>query len=157
MITQDVTSSPVATIGPTASARQAARLMRDRGVGSVVVVDEQCKPLAIVTDRDLALHVLRNGLDPARAPAMSAEMLSRPLITAPETIDLQAAARLMRSGGVRRLPLVDAEGRVTGIRTSDDMLCSLTARFDLLASAVGHGRDLEFTCNTCSSTTFGAE
>lgn len=157
MLTNETVSAPVATIRPETSARQAARLMRDRKVGSVVVVDEEHKPLAILTDRDLALNVLRNGLNPADAPAVTAEILSRPLITAPETIDLQGLARLMRSGGVRRLPLVNAEGRVTGICTSDDVLCSLAARLQLLASAVGHGRELESTCNTCGSLTFGAE
>lgn len=146
----------VVTIGPATSARDAARRMRDAGVGALVVVDDDGHPLGVVTDRDLALHVLRLGLDPDATPAVEATGDAE-LTSAPFGIDIHEAARRMRAGGVRRLPLVDEAGRVTAIVTADDVLCLVAEEFELLATAVGREIERETGPEPLGSSTFGRE
>ncbi len=107
----------VVTASPEASAISVARQMRDNRVGSVVIVDRSGSPLAMVTDRDLALRVFAEGVDTV-APV--GEHASRPLVCGEPEMELEEAAALMVQHRVRRLPVVDA-GRLAGIVTLDDI------------------------------------
>lgn len=112
-MTEGVVSAP-----PSASCRQVAELMRERNVGSVVLVDEHSGALAgFVTDRDLALGALTDGRDPADPVSAHA---SAPVVTAEPGMDVEEAAELMVRHGIRRLPILDG-GRLTGIVTLDDL------------------------------------
>lgn len=107
----------VVTASPDASALSVAGQMRDHRVGSVVIVDQGGSPLALVTDRDLALRVFAENVDPATAVGVYA---SRPLVCGEPEMELEEAAALMVQHRVRRLPVVDA-GRLAGIVTLDDI------------------------------------
>jgi CBS domain-containing protein len=107
----------VITATPEASAISVARQMRDQRVGSVVIVDPAGSPVAMITDRDLALRVFAEGLDPETAIGDHA---SRPLVCGEPAMGLDEAAALMVQHRVRRLPVVDA-GRLAGIVTLDDI------------------------------------
>jgi CBS domain-containing protein len=107
----------VVTASPEASAVSVARQMRDQRVGSVVIVDPEGSPVAMVTDRDLALRVFAEGVDP-EAPV--GEHASRPLVCGEPAMELEEAAALMVQHRVRRLPVVDAD-RLAGIVTLDDI------------------------------------
>ena len=103
---------------PTASVRQVAELMRERNVGSVVLVDEQDGTLAgFVTDRDLAIGALTDGRNPADPVVAHA---SAPVVTAEPGMNVEEAAELMVRHGIRRLPVLDGD-RLTGIVTLDDL------------------------------------
>jgi CBS domain-containing protein len=91
--------------------------MRDHRVGSVVVVDSASSPVAMITDRDIAVRVFADGVDP-EAPV--GEHASRPLICGDPGMELDEAAALMVQHHVRRLPVVDGE-RLVGIVTLDDI------------------------------------
>src|SRR4051794_33687194 len=107
----------VVSAAPTATVRQVAELMRERNVGSVVLVDDGGAICGFVTDRDLALGALTDG----RAPSDPVEAhASSPVVTAEPAMDVEAAAELMVRHGIRRLPIIDA-GRLTGIVTLDDL------------------------------------
>jgi IMP dehydrogenase len=107
----------VVTAGATTSVREVAELMRERNVGSVVLVDDGGDPVGFVTDRDLTLSVLADGHDPL-APAEG--HASSPVVTGEPDMDVEEAAELMVSHGIRRLPVLDA-GRLRGIVTLDDL------------------------------------
>jgi signal-transduction protein with cAMP-binding, CBS, and nucleotidyltransferase domain len=107
----------VVTAPPEASAISVARQMRDHRVGSVVIVDLAGSPLAMITDRDLALRVFAEGVD---AESAVGEYASRPLVCGEPAMELEEAAALMVQHRVRRLPVVDA-GRLAGIVTLDDI------------------------------------
>lgn len=107
----------VVTASPDASAVSVARLMRDRRVGSVVIVDPAGSPVAMITDRDLALRVFAAGVDPETPVG---EHTSRPLVCGEPAMELDEAAALMVQHRVRRLPVVDAD-RLAGIVTLDDI------------------------------------
>jgi CBS domain-containing protein len=126
------------------SVAQAARLMRERHVGSVVVVDERNGrrfPAGIVTDRDIAVGVVALGLDPEKRSleaAMPAE-----LVCARESDGLGRAVALMRAQGVRRLPVIDGAGALVGILSADDVLEILSEELYCLAGMVARGERLE--------------
>jgi len=91
-------------------------LMRDRGVGSVVIVDGG-RPVGVLTDRDLALAVVADGVDPSDSARAH---MSRPLVTGQTEMDIEEAAALMVENRIRRLPLRDGE-QLSGIVTIDDL------------------------------------
>jgi CBS domain-containing protein len=113
----EIMTAGVVTALPEASALSVARQMRDNRVGSVVIVDPASSPVAMVTDRDLALRVFAEGVDPESAVG---EHASRPLICGDPGMELEEAAALMVQHRVRRLPVVDAD-RLAGIVTLDDI------------------------------------
>ena len=94
-----------------------ARLMRDRGVGSVVVCDPEGGPAAMITDRDVAVRVAADGRSLSEPVGRHA---SRPLITGEPEMELEEAAALMVRHRVRRLPVVEG-GSLTGIVSLDDI------------------------------------
>ena len=96
---------------------EVARLMRDRGVGSVVLCDHSGGAAAMVTDRDLAVRALADECSHAEAVSRHA---SRPLISADADADLSEAAATMVGHRIRRLPVLD-RGELVGIVTLDDI------------------------------------
>jgi signal-transduction protein with cAMP-binding, CBS, and nucleotidyltransferase domain len=113
----EIMTAGVVTAMPQASAVSVARQMRDSRVGSVIIVDPAGSPVAMVTDRDLAVRVFAEGVDP-QSPV--GEHASRPLICGESQTSLDEAAALMVQHRVRRLPVVDA-GSLAGIVTLDDI------------------------------------
>jgi CBS domain-containing protein len=117
-----------ACCAPHTTALEAARLMRKKHTGDLVVVDEggdKAAPLGVITDRDLVIEVLGKGLDPA-VTAVSTVMRT-PVVMANEGEELSHALELMRVHGVRRLPVVNRDGALVGIVTVDDLLRNLVA------------------------------
>jgi CBS domain-containing protein len=113
----EVMTASVVTAPVGAAVREVAELMRERNVGSVVLVDDDGNPVGFVTDRDLAVSVLADGRDPAD---LAADHASTPVVTGSPAMDVREAAELMTGHGIRRLPVVDG-GRLTGIVTLDDL------------------------------------
>ncbi|HEU4905717.1 MAG TPA: CBS domain-containing protein [Solirubrobacterales bacterium] len=113
----EIMTAGVVTAAPGASAVSVARQMRDSRVGSVVIVDPAGSPVAMVTDRDLAVRVFAAGVDPEAAVG---EHASRPLVCGEPAMELDEAAALMVQHRVRRLPVVDGDS-LAGIVTLDDI------------------------------------
>ncbi len=110
----------VAVVTSDASVTQAAKLMREHHVGDLVVVDAARHPIAIVTDRDIAVYVVAQGLD-ADAIAVG-DLSSRTIETISEDADFLETLTHMRRCAVRRMPIVDSDGALQGIVTLDDAL-----------------------------------
>lgn len=111
VMTEDVVSAP-----REATVQRVSELMRDRGVGSVVICDGD-RPCALITDRDVALALGADGAD--RGDAVDGHA-SRPLVTGDAEMSLEEAAALMVQHGVRRLPVL-LDGALAGIVTLDDL------------------------------------
>jgi CBS domain-containing protein len=123
---------------------EAARLMREKHVGDLIVVSDTGDgrfPMGIVTDRDIAVEVLGNGLDPSMT--LLSSMVRTPLVIAQESEDSSQAIERMRTHGVRRLPIVDGQGFVVGIVTLDDLLRLLVADADALLQIMEKGQARE--------------
>lgn len=102
---------------------EAARRMRDRRVGTLVVVDAVGRPRGIVTDRDL---VVRGLAATAFRPNLPVErVMTTAILTAPEATPIEDALATMRASRHRRLLVTDAEGRLVGMLSLDDVLALL--------------------------------
>ncbi len=116
MVIREVMTESIVTAPAGASVRDVAELMRERNVGSVVLVEDE-RPTAFVTDRDLAVSVVadgRSGQDRAHDHASS------PVVTGAPDMAVEEAAALMVEHGIRRLPVLE-QGRLTGIVTLNDL------------------------------------
>jgi CBS domain-containing protein len=116
VLIRDVMTESVVTAAPQRTVREVAELMRERNVGSVVIVSG-AEPIGFVTDRDLALSVIADGRDFGDHVEDHA---SSPVITAQPGMDVEEAGELMVRHGIRRLVVVDG-GRLSGIVTLDDL------------------------------------
>lgn len=104
----------------------AALRMTEEEVGALLVVDGEGRPIGILTDRDIVTRVVAAGLDTATCP------VSRTMTADPATIGEEAsideAIEVMKRNSCKRLPVVDAEGRVSGILTMTDVVDSVADR-----------------------------
>lgn len=144
MLLKDICTMDVVCCGRRTRALEAARLMRQRHVGDLIVVDdpeEERTPIGIVTDRDLVLDVLGNGLDPAATEVAS--LIHRTLVIANESEDTAQVIDRMREHGVRRIPVVNNQGGVVGIVTLDDLLRVLVADASALLDVMVKGKRQE--------------
>jgi CBS domain-containing protein len=133
----DVCKRNVVTIGPAEELKTAAQLMRERHIGYLVVVEPSGlsgapRPIGVLTDRDLVITVLAKGEDPSGLRA--GDVMTRDPVTVREDKPLAFALSEMRRIGVRRLPVIDGAGQLTGILSLDDVLDALAAE---LAGVVG--------------------
>jgi CBS domain-containing protein len=125
-------SKEVTTISGSAGACDAAEKLESEGVGCVVVVDEEQRPLGMLTDRDLALRVVAAGKDP---DSTTVEMvMSQPVVSLEASAPLSELIHCMSRHGIRRVPVVQ-NGRLVGIASLDDLMLHLGRAFDDLAQA----------------------
>ncbi|KAB1139232.1 CBS domain-containing protein [Micromonospora sp. DT46] len=95
----------------------AAQEMRDSAIGDVVVTDGD-DVIGIVTDRDITVRGVAENMDPNSTPLN--QITSKDVITVSQYDDAVAAADLMRTYAVRRLPVID-DGRLVGLVSMGDL------------------------------------
>jgi CBS domain-containing protein len=105
------------TVGPSSPVIEAARIMQTEGVGPVPVVEGE-RLVGMITDRDITIRVVAEGKDPQSAVS---EIMSRDLVTVDPQETLDGALRLMAEHQVRRLPVVEEDGRLAGIVAQADV------------------------------------
>jgi len=134
MLVRDVMSKDLTCCTPSDSAQTAAKLMKDRGVGSLPVVSDGAgKRLeGIVTDRDLCCTVVA-GAQLAEAVRVAEVMTTKAVVCAPDET-LEECERLMQKHQVRRIPVIDAQGRCIGIVAQADI--ALHAPAELVAKTL---------------------
>lgn len=129
---EDLARSDVVTAGTETTVTELATIMNEENVGSIVITEEEA-PVGIVTDRDLTVRVLAedgNGDQPA------GDVMSEDLCTIDSGKGFYEAADLMSERGIRRLPVCDADGNLTGIITTDDMTELLADEQQQLAGVI---------------------
>jgi len=123
---------------------EAAQLMRQYHVGDLVVVDlvdDKRTPVGVVTDRDIVIEIVGESLSVDDFTV--ADIMSRQLISVPETEGVIETIRLMRAHGIRRIPVTNAEGGLEGIVSVDDMLDLLAEELTELAKVAPRGQVFE--------------
>ncbi|MGG7056001.1 CBS domain-containing protein [Nitrosomonas sp. ANs5] len=127
----------VVVIKPKETVLEAAKLMRQHHVGNVLVVSEDDShrvPVGIVTDRDLVVEIIAPELDPSTITV--GDIMAPDLVTIQENAGIFEALQFMRAKGVRRLPVVDKDGKLAGIVTLDDLLALLSEELDALSKLI---------------------
>lgn len=122
---------------------QVALRMAEEHVGSVVVVsgDEQPRVVGLLTDRDLALDVVGSGQSGSNLSA--GDLARKSLVAVPGSASLQEATAAMEKAGVRRLLVVDEEGRVIGLVAAEDLMAAISDELAHLARALRGGIERE--------------
>jgi CBS domain-containing protein len=115
-IQEAMTPNPT-TIESTTTAPEAARIMKSEDVGSLPIVEGD-KLVGVVTDRDLAIRIVAEGRGVDTAVG---EIASKDLVTVDPEQSIDEAARLMAEHQVRRLPVVEEDGRLVGILAQADI------------------------------------
>lgn len=118
----------------------AARLMRAEHVGCLVVVEDgvagRRTVVGLLTDRDIVTAVVAPDLD--LHTLRVGDVMSADPVTVGEDDSLIDLMRAMRAKGVRRIPVVGAQGELIGIATLDDVLAILSEELSLLVAAIEH-------------------
>lgn len=116
-IREVMTPDPV-TVDRTTTAREVARVMRDNDIGDVIVM-AGARVQGILTDRDIVVRAVADDPDPAKVEAQ--DICSSQLTHLSTGDTVTAAVRTMRDNAVRRLPVLDDDGRPVGIVSLGDL------------------------------------
>ena len=116
-IREVMTSNPC-TIDADKDVVHAAKMLRDEDVGVAPIVEGD-QLIGVLTDRDIAIKVVAEGKDP-QATKVS-EIASKDIVTIDPQQDLDEAVRLMAQHQVRRLPVVEEDGKIVGIVAQADV------------------------------------
>jgi CBS domain-containing protein len=115
---REVMTSKLCSIDTDKTVAYAARMMRDEDVGIAPIVEGD-RLVGVLTDRDIAVRVVAEGRDPEQVKVT--EAASRDLVTLDPQQDLDEALRLMARHQVRRLPVVEEDGRLVGVVAQADV------------------------------------
>ena len=139
-----VCNREVVFIHAQASIPEAARLMREYHVGDLVVIKEKTGkrvPVGIVTDRDIVLEVIAEGV--GMDDVNAGDIMSDNLVTARESDGLLETIKVMRAKGIRRLPVVNDDNELAGILSVDDLIDLLSEQIVDLARLISREQDRE--------------
>jgi len=128
LMSKEITSLPI-----TATVDCAAKFMTDMNVGSVIVMKGDT-PVGVLTDRDIVTKVLAQDKEP-KATKIKDIMVS-PAVTISEDKGIFDATKLLSSHRIRRLPVVDAKGKLVGVIALDDLLIVLGQEMQNISSAL---------------------
>lgn len=129
-------TSNVIKIEASATVVEAAKLMQKHNIGNIVVLEseEADEPVGILTDRDIAVEIVANEIDP-RALCV-ADVMNRDLLVLKNYRGIQEALDMMSAKGVRRAPIVNDANKIVGIASIDDLLILIADELGSLAKLV---------------------
>ncbi|OGS90245.1 MAG: hypothetical protein A2Z95_02400 [Gallionellales bacterium GWA2_60_18] len=111
-----IATRDVTRLAPDDCVGEAARLMSEKRISSILITDEQARPLGIVTERSILL-AMQSGLPPETALR---EVMAAPVVTVPESVTCLEAYQICLRDGIRHLAIVDGDGRLTGVASETD-------------------------------------
>jgi CBS domain-containing protein len=131
-----ICTKPVVTASAQMTVEQAARAMRSRNVGALVVVNAG-RPVGMLTDRDVAVEVVARGMDPDAVRV--GDVMHKKPVTIREDLGIFDAAKVFARTGVRRLPVVTKAGVLVGVIAVDDLIMLLGNELGHVAAALSAG------------------
>ena len=138
MLVEAIMLSRPATVERDHTVLRAARLMREKEIGSVIVVDEQGRPVGMLTDRDLAVKVLSEGKS-SETPVD--EVMSHPVFAVSRDALVFDTLREMARRHVHRMPVIDSETKeLVGMVTAENALMLLTTELANIADVMNVSR-----------------
>jgi CBS domain-containing protein len=134
---KDVMVKRIVTMDAKRSIADAAKKMKEREIGSVIVVNAKRQAVGIVTERDIVRRAVAKGI--AYKEPLS-KIMSKAIFTIAPDTELENAARMMVKNDVKRLPVIDKKGALVGIISDDDMAKAWPGLIDL-AEEKGYLKD----------------
>lgn len=134
----------VVTVDRAIDVGAAARVMRDKQVGYLVVTDAASggqKPVGVITDRDIVIKVMAPGLEP-RSRKVGDVMTLEPLV-AGYADDIGKTLHRMRALGVRRVPVINTQGNIAGVLSLDDAFDHLVSQMADVAGSIRNQQPTE--------------
>jgi CBS domain-containing protein len=119
MKVSEIMSRRPALIDPSTTIAEAARTMRDGDLGCLLIGRNE-QVFGIVTDRDIVVRALANGTNPTRE--WVCDVMSSAVLSCFEDQPVENVAKIMAKHGIRRLPVLDRRGRVTGVVSLSDVM-----------------------------------
>jgi CBS domain-containing protein len=133
MVAKDIMKTNVVTVPPSTLVTEAATIMRDENIGSLVVVGVDKKLLGIITDRDIVVSVVANSKSPLEV--LVGDVMTSELITVQENESIFEVLRVLGKNSIRRVPVMRG-GRLVGIVSVDDLIVLVVTELSNLASAL---------------------
>lgn len=144
MNTELIFNPNVATVAARTDVADAAKLMRDQHVGDLIVTElrgGQTVPIGVLTDRDIVVGVIAKRVAPDTVTV--GDVMTRNVLTVREDASLELALREMRRHGVRRAPVVRANGGLVGVIAFDDVIQHFAVQLSRLADLIRLEQDTE--------------
>ncbi len=137
LIVNDVMSFPVITGKERDNIRSVATKMKKYNISAVVIVDDENKPIGIVTEGDIVQRLVskKRGLLFTKAR----DAMTKPVITVKKDMSVDDAAKLMVSKKVKKLCVVDDESKLIGIVTEGDIVKNASYLIDVLKEMIETG------------------
>jgi CBS domain-containing protein len=151
MKVKDAMSKTVHSCSAGASLETIAKIMWKNDCGCVPIVDDEGSPVGIITDRDVAIGAALKH-KPLWDVAVDEIVHGAPLYSCKTTDDVSSAVQLMHKHRVRRLPVVDSDGRLAGVISIGDIVAYAGGDFSavpvrqtmgMLQAVTGHHTGLE--------------
>ncbi len=139
----DMAVHDVATISADKSITECAAQMRSEHVGSLVIVDTEQKPIGMITDRDIAIEVVALQKDAINTKV--SDVMTTPVVTAQFDESMVVALARMREFGIRRLPIVDHEGKLVGVISNSNLVEELSSLLEGLVRNIHSSKAREVT------------
>jgi CBS domain-containing protein len=133
MVAKDIMKTNVVTVLPSTPVTEAASIMREENIGSLVVVDVDKRLLGIITDRDIVVSVVADGKIPLEV--FVGDVMTSELITVQEDESVFEILRVLGKNSIRRVPVL-RRGRLVGIVSVDDLIVLVVTELSNLASAL---------------------
>ena len=129
----EVINRNVVTVSPTAALSEAAYLMMNEDIGALVVVDGDARPVGIITDRDLVVSAIAEGINPDEITVE--EIMTKDPVTVEEDTDLFEMLSVLSENSIRRLPVTRGI-KLVGIVSVDDLIVVVATELVNLAMAL---------------------
>lgn len=142
MTATDICKRPAITADPNETVVAAAQRMREEHVGDVVVTDDAHRPIGMLTDRDIVVGAVAQSADRLMTLRVGDVMTLDP-VTASWDEPIEKALTRMTRHGIRRLPVLGADGAIAGILTLDDIMRALSFELSGLIGTIARERDQE--------------
>ena len=133
MLAKDVMKTEVVTVSPSAPITEAALSMREEDIGALVVVDDEGRPIGIITDRDIVVSVVANSKNPLEI--LIEEVMTKKLILVQEDASIFEILKILAKNNIRRVPVM-RRGKLVGIVSVDDLIVIITTELSNLALAL---------------------
>lgn len=131
----------VTCMSPRTNLVAACHEMAEKGIGAIVVTSDDGHPIGIITDRDVAVRVVAEGLDPTQTTVEQA--MTQGIVSLPVTSSIEEVTGVMQANGIRRIPLIGRDGQVAGIVSLDDIVVQIAMELGNLANAIFLGLAVE--------------